>query len=54
MVNLHNGVNVTEVTAYKLRLDNNAIITYENGLVDTQFTAGPQGGWEINDWEEVP
>jgi len=49
MINLHNGVNVTEVTAYKLRLDNNAIVTYEQGLANAQFSSGPAGGWKIKD-----
>jgi len=53
MVNLHNGVNVTELTAYKLRLDNNAVITYESGLANAQFSSGPSGGWDIASWEEV-
>lgn len=53
MVNLHNGVNVTELTAYKLRLDNNAIVTYEQGLANVQFSSGPSGGWDITGWSEV-
>lgn len=53
MVNLHNGVNVTEVTAYKLRLDNTAIITYESGLANANFSSGPGASWQINDWKEV-
>jgi len=53
MVNLHNGVNVSEITAYKIRLDNNSVITYDSGLINTQFSAGPSGGWVINTWKEV-
>jgi len=53
MVNLHNGANVTAVTAYKLRLDNGATVTYETGLINTQFSAGPSGGWDITDWKEI-
>lgn len=53
MINLHNGVNVTEVTAYKLRLDNTAVITYEQGLVNAEFSSGPSGGWDITTWREV-
>jgi len=44
---------VTEATGYKLKLDNNAVITYESGLINSQFSAGPQGGWEIASWQEV-
>ena len=53
MINLHNGVNVTELTANKLRLDNNAIVTYEQGLANANFSSGPSGGWNITDWKEI-
>ena len=53
LINLHNGVNVTEVTAYKLRLDNTATVTYEQGLANADFSSGPGGSWELSDWEEV-
>ena len=52
MVNLHNGASVTAVTAYKLRLDNGATVTYESGLIDVQFSAGPSGGYSIDGWRE--
>ena len=52
-VNLHNGVNVTEVTAYKLALDNNAVVTYDQGLANAIFSSGPGGGYEILSWDEI-
>ncbi len=45
MINLHNGVNLTEATAYKLRLDNEAVITYNQGLQNTNFASGPGAAW---------
>ncbi len=54
LVHLHNGVNATEVTAYKLALENNAVVTYEQGLANANFTAGPSGGRGISQWREVP
>ncbi|QQG42783.1 MAG: hypothetical protein HYW15_01020 [Candidatus Giovannonibacteria bacterium] len=53
MINLHNGVGVTELTAYKLQLDNNAVVTYEQGLANANFSSGPSGGWDITGWAEV-
>ncbi|MEK7453007.1 MAG: choice-of-anchor R domain-containing protein [Patescibacteria group bacterium] len=53
MINLHNGVNVTQATAYKLRIDNNSIITYDIGLENARFTSGPSAGWKIYNWKEV-
>lgn len=51
-INLHNGVNVTEVTAYKISLDNNAVITYNQGLSNAKFSAGPTAGWAVSNWQE--
>jgi len=53
MINLHNGVSLTEVTAYKLRMENNAVITYESGLANAKFSSGPTGGFSVKDWREV-
>lgn len=53
LINLHNNVTVTELTSYKLHLDNNAIVTYETGLVNMSFSSGPTGGWKITDWREI-
>ncbi len=50
---LHNGVNASELVAYKLVLDNNAIITYENGLASAHFQGGPGASWSQSDWKEV-
>lgn len=51
---LHNNVAVMELVGYGIHLDNNAVITYDAGLANVQFSSGPQGGWSINTWQEVP
>ncbi len=38
-----------EITGYQVRLDNNAVVTYETGLSNSNFTSGPGGGWEVAD-----
>jgi hypothetical protein len=53
MINLHNGVGINEAVAYKLRLDNNAVITYEQGLTNAKFSSGPSGGYEVIYWKET-
>ncbi len=53
MVNLHDGVNVTQVTSYKLRADDFATITYDSGLPNANFSSGPSAGWKIYDWKEI-
>lgn len=53
MAHLHNGVQVTSITAYKLEIDNTAVIRYEEGVSDTNFSSGPGGGWNVDSWAEV-
>lgn len=53
LINLHNGVNVTEVTGYKLHLDQTANVTYDAGLANAIFSSGPSGGWDVTTWREV-
>ncbi len=53
MINLHNGVNITEATGYKLRLDNNATVTYDSGLANLNFSSGPSGGYDLKYWKEA-
>ena len=53
LTNLHNGVNATEITAYKLQLSQNAIITYNMGLANAKFSSGPSGGYDVMYWREV-
>lgn len=53
MINLHNGVDITEATAHKLRLDNLASVTYNQGLVNASFSSGPGAGWQIDNWNET-
>ena len=50
---LHNGVIVSELTAKKIQLEQNAIIRYEQGLVNSSFSAGPGGSWKVENWREV-
>lgn len=52
-IHLNNGVNVTTVVGHKLHLANGAIITYDTDVSDLNFSSGPDGGWVVNDWEEV-
>jgi hypothetical protein len=50
---LHNGVVVSEITAKKIQLNQNAIIRYEQGLVNSSFSSGPGGSWKVESWKEV-
>jgi len=50
---LKNNVNLREVTAYRIRLQNTANVIYETGLANTVFKSGPGGGYSINKWQET-
>ncbi|MCK5027850.1 MAG: hypothetical protein KAS07_05520, partial [Candidatus Pacebacteria bacterium] len=52
-IHLNNGVGVTSVVGYKLHLAPNAVITYDTNISDLNLSAGPTGGWQVNDWGEV-
>jgi len=52
MIYLHNGVNVTEITAYKLNLQENSVVRYEQGLLNAQFSKGPSASWQLKSWGE--
>lgn len=53
LINLANSVNIKEVTAYKINIANSAQVIYETGLANLLFSAGPGGGWTIDDWRET-
>ncbi|MFC1629698.1 pilus assembly PilX N-terminal domain-containing protein [Patescibacteria group bacterium] len=53
LIYIHNNVIIKEVTGYKVKLDNNATVTYETGLSDASFSSGPGGSWEVISWREV-
>ncbi|MBI4049546.1 MAG: hypothetical protein HY395_01880 [Candidatus Doudnabacteria bacterium] len=49
VIEINNSAALKEVTAYKLKITNNATVTYESGLASAQFSSGPGGGWEMLD-----
>jgi Tfp pilus assembly protein PilX len=53
LITLGNNMEVREITGYKILLQPNATIKYETGLIDTLFTSGPGGSWEVTSWKET-
>lgn len=53
-VNISNNVTLKGVTGYKIALNNNAIVVYEEGLASTKFSSGAGGAWLVTGWQEVP
>ncbi len=50
---LKNSVSLREVTAYRIRLQNTASVTYETGLASLIFKSGPGGGYKIKGLFEI-
>jgi len=53
MIYLNNNINIKEATGYKLALSNNAIISYDSGLENANFSSGPGGSWQVENWKEI-
>ena len=53
LIVVENNAEFIEVTGYAIRLENNAKIVYQEGLINSNFSSGPGGGWEIVSWKEI-
>lgn len=53
MIYLLNNMKAKEVTAYKVKINNGAEITYENGIANNAFFSGPGGEWRVSSWTEI-
>ncbi len=51
-VQLSNSAQVKQISAKTISLSNNAVISYEQGLVNAAFSSGPSGSWEVQSWQE--
>ena len=52
-IEISNSAALKEVTAYKLKINNSATVTYESGLANSNFSSGPGGGYAISSWKEI-
>lgn len=52
-IQFSNNSGAKEATANLISLSNNAVITYDTGLANINFSSGPSGGFDILDWKEV-
>jgi len=53
LLQIENNTGLKEATAYKLKLQNSATLTYESGLLDVRFTSGPAASYDVKYWKEV-
>lgn len=52
-IEIENNSKMREITGYGIHLKNNAAVTYEVGLQDSNFISGPSGGWGVASWKEI-
>lgn len=46
-IQIANNNNLTEVTGWKLKLSNNVVVNYDQGLANSFFTSGPSGAFSL-------
>jgi hypothetical protein len=51
-INVSNNAGAKSITGYNINLSNNAVITYDSGLVNSNFSSGPGGSWNASSWRE--
>ncbi len=51
-INVSNNAGAKSVTGYSVNLSNNAVITYDSGLANANFSSGPSGSWNVSTWKE--
>lgn len=52
LITLSQSVSVKEATGYKIALSQSANVTYDTGLPNVLFSAGPGGGYTQTNWTE--
>lgn len=52
-INVSNNAGAKSVTGYSVNLSNNAVITYDSGLANANFSSGPSGSYNVSSWKET-
>ncbi len=53
MMFLENQTDLKEAIAQKLKMKNQATVTYETGLTSVNFSSGPSGGYDLKYWKKI-
>lgn len=51
-IDVANNAKAKSLTANYIHLNNNATITYDSGLANSNFSSGPSGSWNVKSWKE--
>ena len=52
-IDVANNSSAKSLTGKYLHLGNNAVVQYEEGITNANFSSGPGGTWNIESWREV-
>ncbi len=52
-IEVANNAGAKSLTGYFIHLNNNAVITYDSGLANSNFSSGPGGAYNISSWKET-
>lgn len=54
-ITFESNAHATLVVAKRFHLNSNAVLDYDEGLIDASFTTGPGGGWTVKSgtWQEL-
>ncbi len=52
-LNVANNAHVRSITGKGIRLSNGAIVEYDTGLANSNFSAGPGGSWVVTEWQII-
>lgn len=52
-INFNGSARANEATANRITMDGGSIVTYQEGLVNQNFSNGPSGGFNIIGWKEL-
>lgn len=52
-MNISGGAHLKEAVAYRISISGGSSVDYDTGLINTNFSSGPSGGWNVQRWQEV-
>jgi hypothetical protein len=52
-IDVANNAHIRSLSAKGIRLKNGAIVEYDVGLANSNFSAGPGGSWKLKEWQVV-
>ncbi len=52
-IDVANNARIKSLTGRGIRLKNGAVVEYDTGLANSNFSAGPGGSWSLKEWQVI-